>query len=254
MAKLESSFKNMIIVLTVITLFAGGVLASVYMLTKEPIEEAKISKQQNALKEVLPTYESLSNAEIVAVEGLGDVTLYKAYDNAGNQIGTAVESYSPNGFSGEVKVMVGFDKEGSIVNYSVLEQKETPGLGTKMVDWFKPQAEVEKSLIEKIFGIEVKTEERKSSIVGKNPAKDKLEVSKRGGDIDAITAATISSVAFLETVQSAYKAAFGDAAMIDATSGATDTAAATVEETTGDATTGATDAATGATDVTAPAN
>ena len=83
--------------------------------------------------------------------------------------------------------MVGFDKAGNIFNYSVLEQKETPGLGTKMVDWFK-------------------TDKGNQNIKGKNGGTANLTVSKDGGEIDAITAATISSRAFLLTIQNAYKA------------------------------------------------
>jgi len=69
----------------------------------------------------------------------------------------------------------------------VLEQKETPGLGTKMVDWFK-------------------TNKGNQSIIGKNPALANLTVSKDGGEIDAITASTISSRAFLFSIRNAYQA------------------------------------------------
>ena len=223
MAKLASNLTNMLLVLTGISLFAAVALGSVYSVTQEPIEAAKTAKQQNAIKEVLPAFERLDEPEPIEVNGVGTFDVYKAYDKNDQFVGAAVESVSKNGFSGEVKIMVGFDKEGNIVNYSVLEQKETPGLGTKMVDWFKPQGEVEKSLVEKIFGFEVKAEERKSSILGKNPAKDKLSVSRDGGEIDAITAATISSRAFLEAVQYAYAAYSNNSDAMDANSGATAT-------------------------------
>lgn len=192
----------MLLVLVCIALFSGAILASVYNLTKEPIEQAKSAKQQSAIKEVLPEYARLDDAETVAVAGIGDIIVYKAYDSSNNLVGAAVESLSKNGFSGEIKVMVGFDAQGNIVNYSVLEQKETPGLGTKMVDWFK-------------------TDKAHQNILGKNPAKNKLKVTRDGGEVDAITAATISSRAFLETVQYAYAAFMGEA--IDTNSGATST-------------------------------
>lgn len=203
MVKLESSFKNMVLVLTVITLCAAGILASVYNVTKEPIEQAKITKQQDAIKEVLPPFEKLDEAEIINLPSKGDFAIYKAYDASNNFVGAAVESFSKNGFSGEIKIMVGFDIKGNIVDYSVLEQKETPGLGTKMVDWFK-------------------TDKGKQNIKGKNPSVNNLKVSKEGGEVDAITAATISSRAFLEAVQDAYAAyANNPAASADASSGAT---------------------------------
>lgn len=217
MAKLESSFKNMLFVLTLITVLAGALLASVYALTKEPIEIAKLTKQQNAIKEVLPEYDRLAAADTVFIERAGNVVVYRAYDAKDNLVGAAVESISKKGFSGEVKIMIGFDAAGTIVNYSVLEQKETPGLGTKMVDWFK-------------------TEKGNQNILEKNPGKNNLKVTRDGGEIDAITAATISSRAFLDAVQDAYIAFSGNSST-DTTSGAT-TAAST------DADSGATNAGT----------
>src|SRR5690554_4280695 len=135
--KLESSFKNMLIVLTTISLVSALALGSVYKLTKEPIELAKKEKQENAIKEVLPEYTRLGEADTIYLEGLAlPFVVYLAY-NEEDLVGAAVQSHSNKGFSGEIKVMVGFDVDGNIVNYAVLEQMETPGLGTKMVDWFK---------------------------------------------------------------------------------------------------------------------
>lgn len=191
--KLESNFKNMVLVLTIISLVAAGVLGSVYQVTEEPIAKAKAEKQQNAIKQVLGNFDRL---EEEVVDG---ITLYKGYI-ADEFVGAAVEA-SENGFGGEVKVMVGFDKEGNILDYAVLQQAETPGLGTKMVDWFK-------------------TEKGNQNIKGKNPGEKQLSVSKDGGDIDAITAATISSRAFLGAVNKAYAAFSGGD--VNAVSGASE--------------------------------
>ena len=221
MAKIESNLMNMVLALTGISLLMAVPLGGVYSVTQEPIQMSKTAKQQNAIKDVLPEFDRLDEPEAIEVTGIGALNVYKAYDSSDNFVGAAVESLSKNGFSGEIKIMVGFDKDGNVVNYSVLEQKETPGLGTKIVDWFKPQDKVEKSLIEQLFGFEAKAEERKSSIIGRNPAKDKLIVSKDGGEIDAITAATISSRAFLEAVQYAYAAYANNPDAMDMNSGAT---------------------------------
>lgn len=202
MAKLESSFKNMLLVLAGISLFSALTLGSMYKLTEAPIAASKKAKQESAIKAVLPPFERIADVEEVTVEGSGAFKVYKAYDKADKFVGAAVESFSKNGFSGEIKIMVGFDVEGSIVDYSVLEQKETPGLGTKMLDWFK-------------------TDKNNQNIKGKNPAKNKLTVSKDGGEVDAITAATISSRAFLEAVQLAYAAYSNNPDAPDMTSGAT---------------------------------
>lgn len=187
MAKLESNFKNMVLVLSGITMFAAVALASMYKATLDPIAQSKAAKQQNAIMAVLPAYDHLDESPIEVVNGVEISKVYKAYDKSNKFVGAAVESSSNNGFSGKIVIMVGFDKEGNIVNYSVLQQNETPGLGTKMVDWFK----------------EIRN---KQSILGKNPASANLTVSKDGGDVDAITAATISSRAFLFAVRNAYAA------------------------------------------------
>lgn len=193
MKQLESSFLNMAVVLTMITLIAAGALASVYQLTKEPIDLAKAQKKEQAIKDVLPPYTRLEEPD--TVNGL---TIVRAYQE-NTFVGAAVES-STNGFGGIIKIMVGFDHEGNVVNYSVLEQSETPGLGTKMVDWFK-------------------TNKGHQDIRTLNPSEANFTVSKDGGDIDAITAATISSRAFLKAVSSAY-AAYAQENVTDGTSGA----------------------------------
>jgi len=156
MAKLESSFKNMALSLTAITLIAAAGLAGVYMVTKAQIE-AQNEAAQNAAKVAV-----LNGHEGVAIEAVAD------------------------GFGGLIRIMVGFAEDGTILGYEVLEQQETPGLGTHMVDWFK------------------NPEKPGSNIIGMQIT-EKLKVSKDGGQIDAITAATISSRAFLKAVNRAYK-------------------------------------------------
>ncbi len=181
MKKLESTFLNMVLVLTVITLIAAGTLGTLHSVTKEPIELSKIAKQEAAIQQVLEGYDQLD--EPIEVNGM---RIFKAYNNK-EFVGAAVEASSKMGFSGDIRVMVGFDKQGNIINYAVLEQKETPGLGTKMVEWFK-------------------TDRDNRSVIGKNPATDKLTVKNDGGTVDAITAATISSRAFLDAINSGYAA------------------------------------------------
>ncbi len=177
----------MVLVLSIITLVAAVSLGSVYNLTKEPIEASKREKKENAIREVLLPFDRIDEAIEVKLEGMAKpFFVFKAYQ--GNQlVGAAVQTYTMNGFSGEIKVMVGFNIDGEIVNYSILEQKETPGLGTKMDVWFK-------------------TKKGKQDIRGMHPAVNNLTVTKQGGEVDAITAATITSVAFLESVRSAYNA------------------------------------------------
>lgn len=179
---MKSSLKNMVLVLFTITLLSSAAVGGVYMLTKEPIAQAKVAAVNNALKQVLPEYESTTSQTIEVAE-LPIVTHTATV--ADKAVGYAVESISKNGFGGAVRLMVGFDAEGKILNINVLEQKETPGLGTKMAD------EGNVLLL---------------SLKDKNAAEVNITVKKDGGDIDALTAATISSRAYAEAVAVAYEA------------------------------------------------
>lgn len=179
---MESSLKNMVLVLFTITLLSSAAVGGVYMLTKEPIAQAKVAAVNNALKQVLPEYEATTSQDIEVNTLPIKVHTATVADKA---VGYAVESISKKGFGGEVSLMVGFDTEGTILNINVLEQKETPGLGTKMAD--------EGNVL-------------LASLKDKNAAQINLTVKKDGGDIDALTAATISSRAYAEAVAVAYEA------------------------------------------------
>ena len=204
MAKLQSSFKNMLLSLTLIALVAAAALAGVYMLTKDPIAAAMTEKQQSAIMQVLPEVEG--DIRIAEAEESNGVTLYKAY--VGEEwVGTAVEASTEGNmnmpFGGTFRLMVGFNNVGDVIRYVVLEQAETPGLGALMSTWF------------------CNPDKPKSNILGKNPATTEFSVSKDGGDIDAITASTITSRAFLEVVVKAYNAIAQQPMLIEAVSGAT---------------------------------
>lgn len=201
MKKLKSNFVNMALVLTFICVLAALLLSAFFSLTENVITQSAKEKQTEAISEVLPMENVQLKEEIIEAEGQ-KWTIYNAFiDN--EYVGSAIESYSNNGFNGLVRIMVGFDPNGKILNYAILEQKETPGLGTKMGEWFRPQQETAPSLIERMFGFEVEKPHRESSIVG-HTMQSNLAVKNDGGTIDAITAATISSRAFLEAVNRAY--------------------------------------------------
>ena len=179
---MESSLKNMVLVLFTITLISSAAVGGVYMITKEPIAQAKVAAVNNALQQVLPQYEA-TTSQTIEVNSLPIVAHTATV--ADKAVGYAVESISKNGFGGTVRLMVGFDTKGNIININVLEQKETPGLGTKM-------AEENNVLL--------------LSLKDKNAAEVNMTVKKDGGDIDALTAATISSRAYAEAVAVAYEA------------------------------------------------
>lgn len=179
---MESSLKNMVVVLFTITLISSAAVGGVYMITKEPIEQAKVAAVNDALNQVLPEYEA-TTSQTIEVNSLPIVAHTATV--ADKAVGYAVESISKNGFGGTVRLMVGFDTVGKIININVLEQKETPGLGTKMTD--------EGNVL-------------LASFKDKNASEINMTVKKDGGDIDALTAATISSRAYAEAVAVAYEA------------------------------------------------
>ncbi|MCB0458575.1 MAG: RnfABCDGE type electron transport complex subunit G [Flavobacteriaceae bacterium] len=183
MSKKESTFLNMTITLFIITLVAGLSLGYVNDLTLEPKAKAKLERKVNALKQVLPEFNNNLVDEVTLIKSdkaKDNVEVYTAKNND-NYVGTAVVGSSEKGYSGLVKIMVGFNPDGSIQNIVVLEQKETPGLGTKMK--------------------EVKF---LNQFKGKNPSQFNLKPKKDGGDVDALTGATISTRAFGEATQMAY--------------------------------------------------
>lgn len=182
----SSSLSNLVITMLVITVISGSSLGFAFKFTKGPIEAAKLLNQQEAIKEVVPGFDNNPGSEMYELTSKeGFVLKVFPAKKEGTLIGVAIESMTNKGFGGDIKIMVGMKPDGTIINYRMLELKETPGLGTKMVDWFK-------------------TDKKKQSIIGKNPGKNNLTVSKDGGEVDAITAATISSRAFLHAIEVAY--------------------------------------------------
>ena len=175
----QSSFKNMSICLLVICLVCSALLAGVYALTAEPIAAAAKAKNEAAIKEVLPeTAVTIEEEKTIVFDGQ-TYTYNRAFDELGNTVGCAI-NVNALGFGGPIAIKVGFDVNGVIWNSKVLSQAETPGLGAKCV--------------EPAFSEQFK---------GFNPAEKKLAVKKDGGDVDAITAATISSRAFCDAVNRA---------------------------------------------------
>lgn len=192
----------MLLSLTIICGGAGAILAGVNDYTTAPIAASKAAALENAIKEVTPPFDNNPTKESYkAVTAEGDSLLIYPAKKDGKLIGVAVESNTQKGFSGEIKVIIGFDVDGKLLNYSVLQHAETPGLGSKMQEWFR-------------------TNKNKQNVLGRSLADGDLKVSKDGGDVDAITAATISSRAFLDAVNRAYSAYAGTKKW-DGASGAT---------------------------------
>ena len=204
MKKLESSLLNMVLVLTGVAVVMGGILAYVNHLTEGPIAEQKTKALADGIKSVMGV-DDVTVANTDTVKQNDDkgkeltYIIYQTKDAKGQDLGAAVES-TTGGFGGDLKVLVGFNPEGKILGYTLLEHAETPGLGAKADKWFQKG--------------------EKGDIIGKDPA-DPLTVSKDGGQVDAITASTITSRAFLLAINNAYKA-YKTTPAPDAETGATD--------------------------------
>lgn len=203
MKKLESSLANMVMVLTSVAVIMGGILAFVNHLTEGPIAEQKTKALSDGIKTVM----CVDNLKVAKTDTVKQsdasgkeltYVIYQIQDVQNKDLGAAVESTS-GGFGGDLKVLVGFDPEGKILGYTLLEHAETPGLGAKADKWFQKG--------------------EKGDIIGKDP-KEPLTVSKDGGQVDAITASTITSRAFLLAVNNAYNA-YKSTPATDANTGAT---------------------------------
>jgi Na+-translocating ferredoxin:NAD+ oxidoreductase subunit G len=176
MKKLKSTFGNMVIVLGCISCISAAVLAYVNKVTVDAIAAVNQKILNDGIKQVVGS----NKAVISNIDTLKNGCIVYRTNK-----GCAVVSVT-NGFGGDLKVLVGFDQMGNIKGYRILETHETPGLGIKAGNWFQKSGH--------------------GDIIGKNPGNKELSVKKDGGEIDAITASTITSRAFLKAVNDAYKA------------------------------------------------
>lgn len=180
MAAKKDTLLNMFVALFVICVVSGGVLGLVYNATKDPIAAAENAKKTEAIKNVLPEFQELKDMNMKSAMEDAELPFHLAYDANGNFIGAAVETFTNKGFSGNISLMVGILADGTVNNISVLQHAETPGLGSKMSEpSFKDQFN------------------------NKHADSFNFNVKKDGGDVDAITAATISSRAFCDAVNRA---------------------------------------------------
>lgn len=192
----------MIVVLVGVALITGAILAYVNNITTEPIKAQAEKTLTDGIKKVMGggDLKVASNDTVRQTVNGKELTfiIHTTQDASGKALGAAVES-TTGGFGGDLKVLVGFNPEGEILGYTILQTAETPGLGAKAEGWFQKDG--------------------KGNIIGKNPATDNLIVSKDGGSVNAITASTITSRAFLLAVNNAYNA-YKEGNAADANSGA----------------------------------
>lgn len=164
---------RLVLVLTLICAISSALLAAVYGKTKDPIAAALERRTAASAAKVMPP--GLATPEKLEVDG---VCFYVARRD-GRLAAVAVEGRSRSGYGGDVALMVGMSADGKLVNFEVVQASETPGLGTKMT-----------------------SEAFKAPLRGK-AITSPWKVKKDGGEVDAITAATISSRAALECIRNA---------------------------------------------------
>lgn len=189
MAKMKSTLTNMVMVLVGFALIIAALLAWTNQLTAGPIQAKARQTLANGIKTVMGSHSlevTATDTLQLAIDGKqSEFIVHHTADQYGKPIGAAVECCEM-GFAGDLKILVGFALDGTILGYTILQHAETPGLGAKADAWFQ--------------------KEGKGCIVGKNPSQDNLAVSKDGGEVDAITASTITSRAFLKAINRAYAA------------------------------------------------
>ncbi len=183
MAKRESTFANMVLTLIIVTAAASFTLATIYNLTKEPIERAREAARQEAISQVLPAFDTLVEKTLMPPTGSDSLQFNLGYKE-GHLVGVAVATYTGMGYSGRIRAMVGFEPDGTIIDVVHLEHAETPGLGDK---------------------IEKDKSDWSDQFRGFDPREQTLKVDADQGDIDNITAATITARAYCDAIDRAFQ-------------------------------------------------
>ena len=193
MKKLPSTLPNMILSLGIICLIIAGILALVNVATRDTIAQAETKAKVEAIKEIVPAFDNnpYEEQDTVALESEPRPLIVYPATQGGQPVGYAIETYTDAGFAGHIDIMVGFDMQSQIVGFKVLKHEETPGLGAKIQEWFTSPAP-SADLIRDVRGLDMSQA-------------SPLKVSKDGGKVDAITAATISSRAFIDALERAYR-------------------------------------------------
>jgi len=173
----KNSNLAMIYVMVIVSVVAAFLLTYTYEKTKSKIAEAYRAELVRALDKVLPPHDNKPDVDKIEIEGN---SLYLAKKN-GNLVGYAMKSVSHRGYSGDIDIIVGIDKDGKVYGIEILRHAETPGLGSKIEeDWFKNEFK----------GLDVTSN---------------IKVKKDGGIIDQFSGATISPRAVCEAVSLAVR-------------------------------------------------
>ncbi|RII00540.1 RnfABCDGE type electron transport complex subunit G [candidate division NPL-UPA2 bacterium Unc8] len=180
-----SEAKKLILVLATICFVAALGLAQVHQLTEERIAAARLEFELRAVREVI-ALDHVDIPVIIERKELAGVPVYRAVgDIEPVVLGVAVVGYG-RGFAGPVEIIVGIDSKGVITGIEILSHRETPGLGARITENFF-------------------LNEFKGKQLG-----DEIKIKRDGGEIDAITGATVSARAVSEGVEAALTLFFSE--------------------------------------------
>ena len=183
MAKKSSSVYRIIKIMLVVALISAALLAVCHKVTEQPIKQAQDNLIAEGINQVI-TSEFNNNPFEEKINIRRDKELFTLYPARKDGYITSIvmKSHSNKGFGGRLDVIVGFLLDGTVSGFQVVKHQETPGLGSKVN--------------EPTF---------KKGVIGKNPANENFKVRQDGGEIDAITGATITSRALIDAIQKAYR-------------------------------------------------
>ncbi len=179
-----AELRRLVIVLTLVTALAGLILSLVESATREPIAKQRREEMLRALKAVLPPVDNAPDTDVVRLvigrdrkgrEQQG--TFYRGRQN-GELRGIAFQVTAPDGYSGNIDIMVGVDPQGTVTGVAILKHAETPGLGDKIA---RPGFT--------------------GSFIGKGLDNADWRVKKDGGNFDQLTGATISPRAVVGAIR-----------------------------------------------------
>lgn len=176
-----------VLVLMLIGLAAAIVLAGLDQLTGDRIEQQQQTRALAAVADMLPddSYDNdlLGDSVTVAIDGFEHgATVYRAH-LGGEPVAAVIDVTTPRGYSGDIRLLVAVDVDGTVRQVSVLEHRETPGLGDRVEarrsDW-----------LEQFPGRSLR-----------DPEPEAWAPDRRGGDFDTLTSATITVAAIVEAVK-----------------------------------------------------
>lgn len=192
-----SNIPRFVIVLFLVNLVAASILAGVYSITKPKIEAQEKLVKEEALKQVMP---ASVGERLEPIEQDGKIKYWRVFKGSDHNVKGYVFIAEKYGYSSVIETMVGIKKDGTITGVRVLSQNETPGLGAKIVEVLS-----DKTIVKAVRGLFSKEKKAPREILPYFTAQFKglnvrsLDISNR--DVDAITGATISSKAVVDSIR-----------------------------------------------------